>query len=178
MSWNFVLTWADHEKSFVTSGPDLTYHIPLNPLPVGYFFSCFFVVCWYIFFKISFFKKSIRNTVSVSNRLAPDQAGHVFLSDLGLICLQRLWADNTSRQRVNKSTVHIFWAHLSRRLRGELLVYEWLCPSVNIFKHLLLWNNHANWTQISYGDSLGWRNKSLFKWSWSHGQGGRNAHIW
>ena len=28
-------------------------------------------------------------------------------------------------------------------------------PSVNIFKHLL-WNHLANWTQISYEDSLGW----------------------
>ena len=33
-------------------------------------------------------------------------------------------------------------------------------------------------TQISYGDSLGWGNKSLFKWSWSHDQDGRHAYIW
>ena len=78
----------------------------------------------------------------------------------------------------------VFLAHLSRRLRGELLVYQWLRrpssvrPSVNIFKHLLLWNHWANWTQISYGDSLGWGNESLFKWSWSHDQDGRHAHIW
>ena len=51
-------------------------------------------------------------------------------------------------------------------------------PSVNIFKHLLLWNHWANWTQISYGDSLGWGKESLFKWSWSHDQDGRHAHIW
>ena len=81
-------------------------------------------------------------------------------------------------------------AHLSRRLRGELLVYQWLRrpssvrpssvrrPSVNIFKHLLLWNHWANWTQISYGDSLGWGNESLFKCSWSHDQDGHHAHIW
>ena len=50
--------------------------------------------------------------------------------------------------------------------------------SVNIFKHLLLWNHWANLTQISYGDSLGWGNQSLFKWSWSHDQNGRHAHIW
>ena len=49
--------------------------------------------------------------------------------------------------------------------------------SVNIFKHLF-WNYWANWTQISYGDSLGWGNESLFKWSWSHDQDGRHAHIW
>ena len=51
-------------------------------------------------------------------------------------------------------------------------------PSVNIFKHLLLRNHWANWTQISYGDSLGWGNESLFKWSWSHDRDGRHAHIW
>ena len=51
-------------------------------------------------------------------------------------------------------------------------------PSVNIFKHLLLWNHWANWTQISYGDSLGHGNESLFKWSWSHDQDGRHAYIW
>ena len=48
--------------------------------------------------------------------------------------------------------------------------------SVNIFKHL--WNYWANWTQISYEDSLGWGNKSLFKWSWSHDQDGCHTHIW
>ena len=50
-------------------------------------------------------------------------------------------------------------------------------PSVNIFKHLL-WNHWANWTQISYGDSLGCGNECLFKWSWSHDQDGCQAHIW
>ena len=83
-------------------------------------------------------------------------------------------------------------AHLSRRLIGELIVYQWLRrpssvrpssvvrrpSSVNIFKHLLLWNYWANWTHISYGGSLGWGNESLFKWSWSHDQDGRHAHIW
>ena len=75
---------------------------------------------------------------------------------------------------------YMFLAHLSRRLIGELIVYQWLRhpSSVNIFKHLLLGNYGANWTQISYGDSLGWGNKSLFKWSWSHDQDGRHAHIW
>ena len=36
----------------------------------------------------------------------------------------------------------------------------------------------ANWTQISYGDSLGRGNENLFKWFWSHDQGDRHAHIW
>ena len=25
---------------------------------------------------------------------------------------------------------------------------------------------------------MGWGNESLFKWSWSHDQNGRQAHIW
>ena len=71
-----------------------------------------------------------------------------------------------------------FLAHLSRRLMGEQIVYQSLRrPSVNIFKHLLLWNHWANWTQISYGDPLGSGNESLFKWFWSHDQDGRHAHI-
>ena len=71
-------------------------------------------------------------------------------------------------------------AHLSRRLIGELVVYQWLrrLSSVNIFKHLLLWNYWANWTHISYGGSLGWGNESLFKCFWSHDQDGCHAHIW
>ena len=32
-------------------------------------------------------------------------------------------------------------------------------------------------SQISYGASLGWGNKSLFKRYWSHDQDGRHAHI-
>ena len=35
------------------------------------------------------------------------------------------------------------------------------------FKHLLR-NHWADWSQISYGVSMGWRNESLFKQSWSH----------
>ena len=45
-----------------------------------------------IFFKINFFK----NTIWVSNRLDPDQAGHFVGPDLGPICLQKLSADDTS----------------------------------------------------------------------------------
>ena len=37
----------------------------------------------------------------MSNRLDPDQARHFVGPDLGPICLQRLSADDTSRQRVN-----------------------------------------------------------------------------
>ena len=79
-------------------------------------------------------------------------------------------------------------AHLSRRLMGELIVYQSLRrPSVRLssvvrlstFSNIFFSENHwANWTQISYGESLGQGNESLFKWSWSHDQDGRHAHIW
>ena len=45
-----------------------------------------------------------------------------------------------------------------------------------IFKHLLLWNCLASQSQTSYGVSLGNRNKSLYKWSMSHGQDGRHGY--
>ena len=51
-------------------------------------------------------------------------------------------------------------------------------PSVYIFKRLLLWSPWANFTQISYGASLGWGNEKLLKWSLSIDQDGRHAHIW
>ena len=40
-------------------------------------------------------------TISVSNRLDPDQARHFVSPDLGPNCLQKLSADDTSRQIVN-----------------------------------------------------------------------------
>ena len=39
----------------------------------------------------------------MSNGLDPDKARHCVGPDLGPGCLQRLSADNTSRQRVNES---------------------------------------------------------------------------
>ena len=75
-------------------------------------------------------------------------------------------------------------AHLSQRLMCELIVYQSLrrpsgvFSSVLNFKHLLFWNHRANLIQISYGDSLRRGNKCLYKWSWSHDQDGRHAHIW
>ena len=104
------------------------------------------------------------------------------------LCLGQSWISFFARWltdfiQLQEDWMHTLLGHLSRRLRGELLVYQWIPrlsvrPSVNIFKHLLLWNHWANWTQISYGDSLGWGNESLFKWFQSHDQDGRHAHIW
>ena len=80
----------------------------------------------------------------------------------------------------------IFLAHLSLRLTGELIGYQWIRrpasssdrPSVHIFKHLLIRNCLANQSQILCGASLGRGNESLYKWSRSHDQDGRHAHIW
>ena len=54
------------------------------------------------FFKINFFQKnSFRNTIRVSNSSDPDQARHFVGPDLDPNCLQRLSAEDASRQRVN-----------------------------------------------------------------------------
>ena len=58
-----------------------------------------------IFFKSTFSKISFRNNIRVSNSLYPDQARHSVEPDLGPDCLQRLSVENTSRQRVKKSTI-------------------------------------------------------------------------
>ena len=81
----------------------------------------------------------------------------------------------------------LFLAHLSRRLIGELIVYQWSGvrrrrPSVRrpstMLKHLLLTNRLADQNQILCGASLGRGNKILFAASGSHDQDGRHAHIW
>ena len=81
-------------------------------------------------------------------------------------------------------------AHLSRRLIGELIVYQWSGvrrrrpssvvvrrPST-MLKHLLLQNRLADQSQILCGASLGRGNEILFAASGSHDQDGRHAHIW
>ena len=59
-------------------------------------FSCF-CCCLLTFFKIIFFsKKYLRNTISVSNSLDPDEAWHIVRPHLGPNCLQRLSAKDKS----------------------------------------------------------------------------------
>ena len=53
------------------------------------------------FFQNHPFQKILSGIPSVSNNLDPDQARHFVGPDLGPNCLQRLSADNTSKQRVN-----------------------------------------------------------------------------
>ena len=76
-----------------------------------------------------------------------------------------------------------FLAHLSRRLIGELIVYQWSGvhrsrPSSTMLKHLLLTNRLADQSQILCGASLGRGSKNFFAASGSHDQDGRHAHIW
>ena len=52
------------------------------------------------FSKSTFSKNYFRNTIRVSNSLDPDQARHFVGSDLSPNCLQKVSADDTSRQRV------------------------------------------------------------------------------
>ena len=54
-----------------------------------------------------------------------------------------------------------FLAHLSLRLRGELIVYRssrrpCVRPSVHTFKHEYLCNQLADWNEILSEASLGW----------------------
>ena len=53
------------------------------------------------FSKSTFSENSFRNTIRVSNSLDPGQARHFVGPDLGPNRLQKLTADDTSRQRVN-----------------------------------------------------------------------------
>ena len=77
---------------------------------------------------------------------------------------------------------HLFLAHLSRRLTRWAysipMLWRPLSSLSTMFKKLLLWNRLANQSQIVCGTSLGRGNESLYKWSRSHDQGGRHAHIW
>ena len=52
------------------------------------------------FIEINFFENPFRNTIKVSNSLDPDHARRSVGLDLGPNCLQRLFADDTSMQRV------------------------------------------------------------------------------
>ena len=58
--------------------------------------------CLLIFFKINFFENSFRKpSVSNSLHIAMSNSLHLVRPDLGSNCLQRLTADDTSRQSVN-----------------------------------------------------------------------------
>ena len=83
----------------------------------------------------------------------------------------------------------LFLAHLSRRLMGELIAYQSLRrpsvrPSVrrpSVCQHFRTSSPLKPLGKLN--SSFIWRlyrtrEQSLFKWSWSHEQDGRHAHIW
>ena len=79
----------------------------------------------------------------------------------------------------------LFLAHLSQRFIGELKCIVYPCsgvrrccrrpPFLNVFSSETAWPIKA---KILCGASLGRGNESLSKWSRSHDQDGRQAHIW
>ena len=90
---------------------------------------------------------------------------------------------NTNKQ-TNKTTSHTpLLAHLSRRLIGELIVYQWsvvVRPSASstMLKDLLPRNCWSDQSQILCGASLGRGNDIFFAASGSHDQDGRLTHIY
>ena len=65
--------------------------------------------------------------------------------------------------------------------RSKVKVIHWpwsKVTQIHLFKLLFLRNHQVDLSQISCGTSMGWKNESLFKWSRSHDQYGRHAHIW
>ena len=68
--------------------------------------------CWVIFMLYvvcRFFQSSFLKTIRVSNSLDPDQGQHFVGPDLGLICLQRLSADDNCRQRLGFRKGELHW---------------------------------------------------------------------
>ena len=59
----------------------------------------FFFCRLLFFFKINAFENVFKNIIIVSNILDPDQARSFVRPDLGPNCLQKLSAEDTSRQR-------------------------------------------------------------------------------
>ena len=81
-------------------------------------FSC--VLLYTDFFQNPLFQKILSGIPSVSNSLDPDKARLSFEPDLGSNCLQRLSADNTSKQRVKLGLV-LGWVNF--HLLTSLLIH-------------------------------------------------------
>ena len=91
-----------------------------------------------IFFSKSIFKKKIfQNTIRVPNSLDPDQVTHFVGPDLGPNCLQRLLADDTSRQRVT----------VNRKVH-RLLTLCMLSKFSYFFCHLTTFIKNSFWNTI------------------------------
>ena len=126
------------------------------------------------FFSTSTFSKnSSMNTIWVSNWLDPDQAQHFIKPDLDPICLQRLWADDTSqgRRQVFKSgpaeeaiecrrpplvrgglgaspeKIFEFWALPCAFLMGVLCVWDQILVVLVTQIFLVAWETEC-WTKL------------------------------
>ena len=66
-------------------------------------------------------KKSYRNTISASNSLNPDQAGHIVRPNLCPNCLQSLSADNNSHQKRDLDLSLLFFKISSRQVNLKII---------------------------------------------------------
>ena len=81
-----------------------------------------------IFFSQNITKNTSRNTIRVATSLDPGQARRFGGPDLGPKCLQRLSADDTSRQSVNKE-FRSESNDLSAELKSQCGQVEPNCPA-------------------------------------------------
>ena len=93
------------------------------------------------------------------------------ITDYGVSCL---WGSEKSMYNAVNTLAPSFIAHLSRRLKGGLIVYQTsrrlcvcvsVCVSVNIFKLEYLRNQWANRNEILSEPSLGWGKGCIRFWS-------------
>ena len=81
------------------------------------------------FFSNSTFSKNyFWNTTRVSNSLDPGQAQLFVRPDLGSDCLQRLSADNTSRQRlltlcILETLKRVLWQTVKTQMKGSIMLH-------------------------------------------------------
>ena len=125
---------------------------------------------------------AVMAAVSLKTEMTP--SSHMFPDRVAI----RLHSQVRRGLLLKRSHLRKLLAHLSRRLIGELIVYQWSGvrrrqsvrrrPSSTMLKHLLLRNHLADQSQILCGASLGRGNEILFAASGSHDQDGRHAHIW
>ena len=65
------------------------------------------------------------------------------------------------------------------KLQMQFLSYSGILKTFGIImSEKMVFMTNPEDSVIINAASLGWGNKSLLKWSWSHDQDGRHAHIW
>ena len=111
-----------------------------------------------------------------------------FLQNLQIyscIYKQKIWTDNFSETIKEQGIISGLFIELNKYIK----IYEcrrsrsffWPLSKVTQIlpvSHLLLWSCWANWSELSYGASIGWRNNDSFKQLGSHDQDGRHACMW